>query len=170
MRGYGYPVQDVLFRPAVTTLDGSDPVGAEPSGVRDVFLLNGAPETGVISLNFSVAPGDTSVFDSTDLPASLDLGDFSISSGSIRAERPSGFANPALFRTDFSIDTITATIVSEPFVLGDVDRNGVVNFLDINAFITVLSSNGFQDEADINRDGAVNFLDIAPFIVILSGQ
>lgn len=55
-------------------------------------------------------------------------------------------------------------------LLGDVDLNGVVNFLDIAPFIAILSANGFQAEADINGDGVVNFLDIASFIGILSGQ
>lgn len=55
-------------------------------------------------------------------------------------------------------------------LLGDVNLDGVVTFLDIAPFIAVLSSAAFQDEADCNEDGVVNFLDIAPFIAILSGQ
>ena len=53
---------------------------------------------------------------------------------------------------------------------GDVDLNGVVNFLDIMAFISVLGAATFQVEADANCDESVDFLDIAPFIAILSGQ
>ena len=53
-------------------------------------------------------------------------------------------------------------------LLGDVNRDGSVDFLDISSFISVLSSGGFEDNADINRDGSVTFLDIAPFIAILS--
>lgn len=56
-----------------------------------------------------------------------------------------------------------------PFVLGDVDMNGVVNFLDIQPFIAVLTSGVLQAEADIDMNGAVNFLDIQPFIGILTG-
>ena len=56
------------------------------------------------------------------------------------------------------------------FLLGDVNRDDVVNFLDIAPFITLLSSNTFQVEADINGDQGVNFLDIAPFIALLSTQ
>lgn len=55
-----------------------------------------------------------------------------------------------------------------PVLLGDVNRDGVVDFLDISPFISVLSSGGFQLEADVNQDGLVNFLDISPFIAILS--
>ena len=53
-------------------------------------------------------------------------------------------------------------------LLGDVNLDGVVNFLDISPFIGVLSANAFQVEADINLDGDANFLDISPFIVVLS--
>ena len=55
-------------------------------------------------------------------------------------------------------------------LLGDVDMNGAVEFLDIQPFIDVLAGNGFQCEADIDEDGMVTFLDIQPFIDILAGQ
>ena len=59
-------------------------------------------------------------------------------------------------------------MVGDP-ILGDVNRNGIVNFLDIAPFINVLSASGFQPQADTNGDGGVNFLDISAFILILSG-
>jgi len=55
-------------------------------------------------------------------------------------------------------------------VLGDVNLDGVTDFLDISPFITLLASGQFQVEADINGDGVVNFLDISPFVVVLSGS
>ena len=54
-------------------------------------------------------------------------------------------------------------------LLGDVNLDGVVNFLDISPFIAFLSTSDFQAEADVNESGAVNFLDISTFIAILSG-
>ena len=60
--------------------------------------------------------------------------------------------------------------VPEPALLGDVDLSGAVNFLDISAFILLLSGGGFQAEADCDESGEVNFLDISPFIGILSGS
>ena len=54
--------------------------------------------------------------------------------------------------------------------LGDANQDGEVNFLDINPFIALLSSNTFLEQADTNEDGVVDFLDIAPFIAILSGN
>lgn len=48
-------------------------------------------------------------------------------------------------------------------LLGDVNRDGEANFLDIAPFISVVVS-GYQAEADVDGNGAVDFLDIAPFI------
>ena len=65
--------------------------------------------------------------------------------------------------------TVEGVPVDDPTLLGDVNQDGIVNFLDIAPFIGVLSGGGAQAEADTNQDGVVNFLDIAPFIVILTG-
>ena len=70
----------------------------------------------------------------------------------------------------FDLDaTVTVTLVS-PVILGDVNQDSVVNFLDITPFIGVLSAGGFQSEADIDQNDVVNFLDITPFVEILSGD
>ena len=58
----------------------------------------------------------------------------------------------------------------EPLLLGDVNRDGVVNFADISPFIALLSTGDLQSEADIDGNGVVNFADIGPFIGLLSGQ
>ena len=55
----------------------------------------------------------------------------------------------------------------DAILLGDVNMDGVVNFLDIQPFIDAIFT-GFQSEADVNQDGNVNFLDIQPFIDLLS--
>jgi len=65
--------------------------------------------------------------------------------------------------------TRAGDIVAEA-LLGDVNMDGVVNFLDISPFISILSSNGFKTEADVDENGVVNFLDISHFINILSSQ
>ncbi len=59
-------------------------------------------------------------------------------------------------------------IASEPeIILGDVNQNGFVNFLDVTPFIGFLTSGEYRAEADCNQDGVVNFLDIASFVSIL---
>ena len=65
--------------------------------------------------------------------------------------------------------SITVTTVPNTVLLGDVNLDGVVNFLDIQPFIERLTGLTFQFEADINRDGVVSFFDIQLFIDILSG-
>ena len=59
-------------------------------------------------------------------------------------------------------------ISSEPTLLGDVNRDVAVNFLDIAPFIALLATGEFQAEADTNGDGEVDFLDIGTFISLLS--
>ena len=56
----------------------------------------------------------------------------------------------------------------DDILLGDVNLDGMVNFLDISPFIGVLSNQGTQAEADLNQDGVVSFLDISPFIMTLT--
>ena len=60
--------------------------------------------------------------------------------------------------------------VDEFIIKGDVNMDGIINFLDISPFILALSSpGGAPAEADCNCDGIVNFLDISPFILKLAG-
>ena len=66
------------------------------------------------------------------------------------------------------ITEITVETVATSTLIGDVNLDETVNFLDISPFINLLGMSGFQTEADINEDGEVNFLDISPFIVLLS--
>ena len=64
--------------------------------------------------------------------------------------------------------TIIGRVIVEPFLLGDANQDGVVTFLDISPFVSILSTGDYIEEADMNQDGAVNFLDISPFVDRLS--
>lgn len=60
----------------------------------------------------------------------------------------------------------------QPCKKGDLNNDGAVNFLDIDAFVAALLNApnldaGVLCAADINGDGAVNGLDIEPFIALL---
>lgn len=71
------------------------------------------------------------------------------------------------------ISSTALVVTSTPpdtILLGDVDLDGAVNFLDIPAFITLLIAGDYQAEADINIDDVVDFADIPLFIDILVGQ
>ena len=66
---------------------------------------------------------------------------------------------------------LQASITAETSVLlGDVNCDGDINFLDIAPFIMLLANGDYNEKADIRQDGEVNFLDIGPFITILSGS
>lgn len=54
------------------------------------------------------------------------------------------------------------------FIVGDVNDDGEVNFMDIAPFISVLSNANFTPAADINGDGSLDFGDIGPFIQLLA--
>ena len=81
--------------------------------------------------------------------------------------------NPDLFMATcnrfFMYVNTAAPVVAAP-LLGDVNLDGVVDFLDIAPFIAVLTNLEFQAEADVDLSLVVDFLDIAPFIAILNSQ
>ncbi len=54
-------------------------------------------------------------------------------------------------------------------LLGDINRDGNVDLLDVSPFVDLLTEGAYQIEGDINGDGAVNLLDVAPFIELLTG-
>ena len=78
--------------------------------------------------------------------------------------------NPFSGSGSYTVSGLMITEGTSGVLLGDVNQDGVVDFLDIQPFIVRLSSETFQAEADIDGNGAVEFLDIAPFIGLLSGQ
>ena len=53
--------------------------------------------------------------------------------------------------------------------LGDVNLDGVVNLLDVQPFVLLVSSSEYQPEADCNPDGSVNLLDVSSFVDLLIG-
>lgn len=64
------------------------------------------------------------------------------------------------------------------FFRGDMNRDGLINNLDIAPFVSGLTSPGTFESTfgyrpellgDVNRDGAFNNLDIAPFVALLTG-
>lgn len=70
----------------------------------------------------------------------------------------------------FNIDQLAGAVGLRPILLGDVNRDGVVNFSDIPPFIAALQGGDLVCRADIDQNGVVNFLDISPFILILQAQ
>ena len=74
-------------------------------------------------------------------------------------------------QSDYGAVNLVITVTGGPQIThGDVNLDGIVNFLDISPFISALAVGDFQAEADCNGDRAVNFLDIAPFIMALTSS
>ena len=118
------------------------------------FAIDGVPIASTPGQPFTVAERD-GVLTGTLLDGGQINFDLSATSG-------------GLFINFFDADSTVTVTVASSILLGDVNLDGVVDFLDISPFIVLLSTQAFQLEADINEDGTVDFLDISPFIVILS--
>ena len=71
---------------------------------------------------------------------------------------------------DLRADFLSGDRTAPSFLLGDVNRDGLVDFSDISPFIVLLSSGNFQLEADITKNSIVDFFDISPFINLLSAS
>ena len=85
---------------------------------------------------------------------------------------PEGYGLQIRFRASNTLavlDSIAlnATAVEVCGQLGDVDQDGVVDFNDIPAFVSVLLGNLFQCEADCDENGMVDFNDIPAFVDLL---
>ena len=162
----GEEINVVLSDNAELTVERIARTAFDVSGAANVTFTGVAPE-----------------FENDTINLSLDW------TGTITTELPNGnrqdFIGPngsALFNSA-TIDGVAATSIDFSSVLfgadifhsiplrGDVNRDGVIDFLDITTFVALLnvSPNGFRAEADIHVDGVVNFLDIMPFVDVLTG-
>jgi hypothetical protein len=82
---------------------------------------------------------------------------------------PNGFAG--FLQNDLAEQRVYLVVTAiDPIILGDVNRDGIVNLLDVAPLVELLTSNIFQVEADINGDGVVNLLDVSGFVAILTRQ
>lgn len=63
---------------------------------------------------------------------------------------------------------LTTSVSADEFQLGDVNRDGSIDLLDVQPFIELLSSGEYVNEGDINQDNVINLLDVGPFVDALS--
>ena len=49
-------------------------------------------------------------------------------------------------------------------ILGDINNDGTIDFLDIGPFVNLLLRGSYSANADFDRNGIVDFQDIAPFV------
>ena len=140
--------------------------GAPLTARMDLISVNSLPQNSFLAFSgslFEDLPADESV----DL--SIEGTPVSLGSGTTQFQiRVSDEDIPGAQTQNLQL--IVNFDVVDALILGDVDMNGVVDFLDIPAFIDVLITGAFLDEADCNQDDAVDFLDIPAFIAILTDQ
>ena len=159
--------RDVIIKQIGTNQLSND--GAETaliefvSGVNPVSNLSGYTTGGFTNGGdqLNVVRTDNGGNDFSILLGTLDQDELFLTSGT----KISITANPS---TDGGFVLGHIDVALPEFLVGDVNRDGAVNFLDIGPFIALLSTNAFAAEADINGDGVFNFLDISPFISLLS--
>ena len=134
---------------------------------------------GVIDAGF-VANGSVNVFGRDFLVDGQSVGDISIGETLMITDRDVTLSGLLSDGSDFSFVLNSTVVEGEDFfgpnanlsltfflVLGDSNLDGEVGFQDIPAFIEIMVTGTFLDEADINRDGLVNAMDIPPFIQLL---
>ncbi len=159
-----------LGRP-ITPIDFSIHNLASPSGASltaglDLDSVNSLPQNSFLTFSGSffedLAGGQSALLSIEGTPTTTGTG---ITFFQIRASE--GDIPGAQQQT---LQLIVNYDVVDAILLGDVDMDGVVDFLDIAPFISILSAGGYLEEADINQDGVVDFLDIPEFIAVLTGQ
>ena len=140
-------------------------------GSIDAIAASGGSQVNLIGREFFVdgqeldtlVPGEA--FTVTDRNVTL--------TGLLADGQPFSFALNTSFSTSgfaSSSATLTVTLDTTGILLGDVDRDGVVDFLDIPPFIDLITEGELQAEGDIDQSGAVDFLDIFPFVMILTNS
>lgn len=70
--------------------------------------------------------------------------------------------------TDGISSTSQLACVFDDIIVGDCNGDQVVDLLDVQPFVEIITSGVFLAEADVNEDGVVDLLDVGPFVDLLS--
>ena len=79
------------------------------------------------------------------------------------------FARTGIAISNLRVFDFAVTSPAPSVLLGDCNLDGMIDFRDISAFIQVLVTGDYLEEADTNEDDFVDFRDISRFIRILAG-
>jgi len=157
---------DIGRRLSIVTAGGADNIELDnvtvegrvtvvTSAGSDTVNLNGNTFNNVLSVN--TGANDDELTATGNLGSLRTMLNGSGGRGDVyRQDENNVFGSPFVFR-GFETEEIVET---EEVLLGDVDLNGVVDSEDIAAFNAVLSSGGFQAEADCDENGVVDVTDI----------
>lgn len=75
-----------------------------------------------------------------------------------------------MFNSSFDPNAALTVTLTDLFVLGDVNEDGVLDLLDIAPFVNALGGETFVARADTNKDGVVDLLDVGVFVSLLAGD
>ncbi len=128
----------------------------------DVELISSVGDTGVLTTSFvetnSIVAGGSVSFDA--VLADLNPGSFS-ATYTFRVWNDRG-----MFVGVSSIEEMTLVLsgeVSAGGCVADINGDGVLNFFDVSAFLSLFSAGDLA--ADMNDDGMLNFFDVSAFLV-----
>ena len=169
----------------IVSFDPTDPLNANKLAAFEAHygLGSGTNIVGDLSASLSNSTGRISL-QQPDAPDALgdiphvvvdevvydDVAPWPDADGSGQSLQRDDFAASGSLVASWIADAPTPGFFEGQFLLGDINQDGVVNFLDISPFISRLQTGIFLAEADIDGNGLVNFLDISPFISLLSAQ
>ena len=150
---------------------GGSFVNISGGSIGDIFRAQDGSEVNLLGSDFVVdgvllddlVAGEAFTILDRNVTLSGNLADGSPFSFDLNRE----FSSSAPQDTFDPLATLTVTLAPE-FPLGDVNRDGSIEFSDISPFIILLAAGDYQIEADINEDELVDFSDIGPFIVLLT--
>ena len=150
--------------PGVVSANGFDQL-------ENVFALGGDLNTFQLFVGNDTIDLSTQDIGPTDLSSVIvtQSGDVITVSASFTASETLDLAGgvPLVIRGTY---VATGVVPVAEVLLGDVNLDGLVDFADIPAFISVLQSGEFQAEADLDENEMVEFDDIPLFITVLIGQ
>ena len=166
----------------IVSFDPTDPLNANKLAAFEAHygLGSGTNIVGDLSASLSNSTGRISLQQPDalgDIPHVVvdevvydDVAPWPDADGSGQSLQRDDFAASGSLVASWIADAPTPGFFEGQFLLGDINQDGVVNFLDISPFISRLQTGIFLAEADIDGNGLVNFLDISPFISLLSAQ
>ena len=139
-------------------------IGGTAVGQFDIIDTDSLSGSLNLSLTDGFVPSNSDVFLVAQAPFSFN-GEFENVQNGQRLETSGGEGS---FLVNITSNLVILSGFQPSFLLGDVNRDGIVDFDDISPFISTLANNNFDDAADINGDGIVDFDDISPFIQLLA--
>ena len=80
-----------------------------------------------------------------------------------------------LFTTSLNVYKIGGTVniyknqLINPYHLGDINQDGIINVLDIVSIINMVLNGEFNIAADVNEDGFVDILDVVLMVTVIVG-